>query len=176
MIEVAKHKSQICMTTTPQVQRRTWLHIGETETAITTKIPNIPGSTLLMPVGTLKTGHEYFKHDPPTALEIEHAIEAVEDALAGISDSVEVGSLLYTSDPTIRQIAHVAGIGHRQQAELSRELVERTFDRLVALTAGRPITQDAIPTDPEFTAGLLILREFMQHLQFTSIMVLIETS
>jgi exopolyphosphatase/pppGpp-phosphohydrolase len=176
MIDDSKHTSQICMTATPEVQRRTWLHIGEIETAIATTVPNMPGSTLLMPVGTLKTGHGYFKHDPPTPLEIEHAIEAVEDALAGISDSVEAGSILYTSDPRIGQIAKVAGIGHRQQAELSRELVERTFDRLVALATGRPITQDAIPTDPEFAAVLLILREFMQHLQFTSIMVSIETS
>jgi exopolyphosphatase/pppGpp-phosphohydrolase len=130
-----------------------------------------------MPIGTVTTGRAYFRHDPPSALEIEHAIEAVEDALARIQPALPAGSALQSADALIGRIAQLAGAGAGPGRELvlGRDLVERSFDRLVAVSAGRPSTQDAIPTDPEFAAALLILRECMHHLQFESIAVRLET-
>jgi exopolyphosphatase/pppGpp-phosphohydrolase len=150
-------------------QQRTSLHIGEVETAITMDCPSMPSARLVIPLGSIKIAREHFKHQPPTALEMEHAIEAIEDELFRIRESVASGSTLFTADESIRQIARVAGIDDQREPHLSRELVEQTFDRLAALAMGRPITQDRIPTDLRFAATLLILREFMHHLQFSSI-------
>ena len=57
---------------------------------------------------------------------------------------------------------------------LSREAVEGTFERLAQAASGRPLSSCGIPADPEFAARLLILREFMHHLQFDEIVCLRE--
>jgi NADH:ubiquinone oxidoreductase subunit 4 (subunit M) len=54
---------------------------------------------------------------------------------------------------------------------LSIDAVERQFDLLAALTQGRPSASAGIPTDSGFAASLLILREFMHHLQFSAITI-----
>jgi hypothetical protein len=43
------------------------------------------------------------------------------------------------------------------------------FDRMAAISMGRPAGQDTLPAGAAFRATLLILREFMHHLQFQSI-------
>jgi exopolyphosphatase/pppGpp-phosphohydrolase len=162
------------MSITANTGRRTKLHIGEMKTVIFTESPPGRNSAVVMSLGTIETGRTFFKHEPPTPLEIEHAIEYIEDELLRIRESVESGSNLYTTDEGIRQIATVSGIDDQREAALGRDLIEKTFDRLTALAMGRPVTQDGIPTNPEFVAALLILREFMHHLQFSSITVITE--
>ena len=49
--------------------------------------------------------------------------------------------------------------------------MEQTFERLIALALGRPALREGIPTSAEFAATLLIMREFMHHMQFASITV-----
>jgi exopolyphosphatase/pppGpp-phosphohydrolase len=159
------------MSTSTDNRQRTSLHIGEVQTVIATGSPTIGNARLVMPLGAIQIGRRHFKHETPTALEIEHAIEVIEDELFRIRESVASDSTLYTADEAIRQIAGVAGIDDQGELVLRRDLVEQTFDRLAALAMGRPITQDVIPTNPEFAATLLILREFMHHLQFSSITV-----
>lgn len=159
------------MSTTKDNRQRTVLHIGETQTVLTSGSPMTGNTRLVMPLGTIQTGHRHFKHEPPTALEIEHAIEVIEDELFRIRESVANDLTLYTADEAIRQIARASGIDDHGELVLHRDRVEQMFDRLSALAMGRPITQDVIPTNPEFAATLLILREFMHHLQFSSIIV-----
>lgn len=164
------------MSTIPAARPLTRLHIGATETVVSIEGAIGPGPRLSMQLGTSSMGRGYFRQDPPGALEVEHAIQAVEDALSPVYSGVPPGSTLHTADPLIGRIAQVAGIVGGPEVVLGRELVELTFDRLAAMSAGRPRTQDDIPTDPEFAAALLILREFMHHLQFASITVSSETS
>ena len=54
---------------------------------------------------------------------------------------------------------------------LSLDAVERTFDRLALVINGRPAHFEGIPGGNDFAATLLILREFMHHLQFDEIVV-----
>jgi len=49
--------------------------------------------------------------------------------------------------------------------------LERTFNRLTAVSLGRPASREGIPAGVAFAATLLILRKFMHHLQFSSITV-----
>lgn len=100
---------------------------------------------------------------------MENAIMLVEDQLFRIRHSIVNGSTLSTTDVSVRTIARIAGVPDQPNVTLSRDLVEQTFNRLVSIVQGRPASQGSIPTTAEFSATLLILREFMHHLNFASI-------
>ncbi len=100
---------------------------------------------------------------------MENAIMQVEDELFRIRHSILEGSTLSTTDASVRTIARIAGVPEQPNLALTRDLVEQAFNRLAAIVQGRPVSQDSIPTTAEFSATLLILREFMHHLNFASI-------
>ena len=77
----------------------------------------------------------------------------------------------FTTDVAIREIACLAGVAGNAEQTLSLDAMERTFERLAQVTLGKPALQEGIPTSPAFVATLLILREFMHHLRFSSITV-----
>jgi len=144
------------MATTPQARPLSRLHIGAGQTELVVSGAGLSDATLVMPLGTVRTGAAYFRHDPPAPLEIEHAIEAVEDAIERIRPALPANALWTTADPLILRIAAVAGMSMQREVVLGRDLVELSFNRLAAVSAGRPQTQDPIPTDPAFTSALLI--------------------
>ena len=102
---------------------------------------------------------------------MENAITLVEDELFRIHLSIVNGSTLSTTDASVRTIATTAGVPEQSPMMLSRDMVEQTFNRLAAIVQGRPATMDPIPTTAQFSATLLILREFMHHLDFAFIEV-----
>lgn len=53
------------------------------------------------------------------------------------------------------------------QPVLTLNEVEVLFNRLVAVSQGRPASQEILPTDVRFVGALLILREVMHHLHIT---------
>ena len=95
----------------------------------------------------------------------------VEDELFKIRNKVVKGSSLCTTDASIFEIANLAGATEQPQPTLSRDAVEQAFSRLTAIVQGRPAALDSIPVSPQFCATLMILREFMHHLDFASISV-----
>jgi len=156
----------------PEPVPLTVLHIGTEQTTVLNGNAG-QAAPLLLSVGAQKTARQFFRHAPPTPLELENAIAAVEDEAMRVRPLVVSGSRLVTSDTTIGEIARLAGVmsSPAQVTQLSLEAMEQVFQRLAALSQGRPTTQDAMPADTTFAATLLILREFMQHLHFTSITV-----
>ena len=146
------------------------LHIGEEQTAVASG-SSIEPATLALAIGSRKTATDHFKHEPPTPLEIENAIVRVEDEVARARAMVADGSKLFTTDVAIREIACLAGVAGNAEQTLSLDAMERTFERLAQVTLGKPASQEGIPTSPAFVATLLILREFMHHLRFSSITV-----
>lgn len=149
----------------------TLLQIGAELTGVATGNNKEPAAVFTLPIGARKTAADCFRHDPPTARELENAIAAVEDALAPARSMITGGSILITADAVIREIALVAGLPGASVSNLSRDVVEQVFDRLTRVTFGRPSAREGIPAGGAFAATLLILREFMHHLQFTSITV-----
>lgn len=149
----------------------TLLHIGAAQTVIATGRYAEPAAILFLDVGSRRTATDFFRHEPPTPGEMENAIMAVEDAVIGSRPMIPGISALLTTDPAIREIALIAGAQDRPEVILGIDAMERTFERLAAITLGRPASQDTIPTTPTFAATLLILREFMHHLKFASITV-----
>lgn len=149
----------------------TVLHIGAEQTAVATGRSVEPDATLALAIGSRKTAADHFKHAPPTPGEVENAIMMVEDAIARARMIIAGGSTLFTTDTSIRQIALVAGVTDQPELNLARDAVERTFERLTAVTLGRPVSREGIPASAAFAATLLILREFMHHLDFLLITV-----
>jgi exopolyphosphatase/pppGpp-phosphohydrolase len=149
----------------------TVLHIGEQQTIVAAGTGAEPGAVFKLPVGSGKTAAEYFHHDPPTPKEMENAIVAVEDAVAGVRTMIPDGTRLFTADEAIRKIALISGIPDGAESVLTRDAIEHTFGRLAEVILGRPNSREEIPADATFAATLLILREFMHHLQFLSVTV-----
>ena len=148
----------------------TVLHIGEEQTAVASGIGMEP-AVITLALGSRRTAADHFKHEPPTAIEMENAIQAVEDEVERVRTMIVRDSNLFTADAVIRDIARFAGIAGSAELTLSLDAMERTFDRLAAATLGAPASQNGIPRNAAFAATLLILREFMHHLRFTSIIV-----
>lgn len=149
----------------------TVLHIGKEQTAVATGTMTEPDVVLVLAIGSRRTAADFFKHTPPTPGELENAIVTVEDEVTRLRQITAIASRLVTSDATIREIALVAGIPGQSELILTLDAVERTFELLAALALGRPASSAGIPANAAFAATLLILREFMHHLQFSSITV-----
>ena len=145
------------------------LHIGDDATTVTA-LPGVAPLSLLL--GTQRTAAAFFRNAPPTAAELENAIMAVEDEVTRARTLVAGQTDLWTTDDAIRQIALLYGAPDESEMELPIAAVERMFDLLAAMVQGRPASSAGIPTDTGFAATLLILREFMHHLQFAAIRVL----
>lgn len=147
----------------------TVLHIGADQTIV------MAGSeapvTRILALGSDKTARDWLRHSPPTPLELEHAIAAVEEEVMPLHALVREGSLLYTPDEAMTKIAatNMTASANGAAAPLSVEDVEQLFSRLAAVSAGSPASQARLPLDASFYARVLILREFMHHLGFTSI-------
>lgn len=147
------------------------LHIGEDATAVACGDGAQPDAVLRLEIGTRKTAVRHFRHDTPTADELENAITSVEDALMPARAQFPAGALLHTMDAGIREIAHAAGLPHQPKLKLHRDSVEQTFNRMAEVAHGRPAAHDPLPPGTGFAARLLILRELMQHLDFEEIAV-----
>ena len=148
----------------------TLLHIGEDSSSVT-QADAEPTSQLILHIGSAKTGREHFRHDPPTEAEIENAIQVVEDEVMRAVKFVARPSTLVSNDSVLVEVATWLGVSNDVEMTLSLQQVENGFSRLAARSMGRPSSQDDMPTNPMFAATLLILREFMHHLQFESIRI-----
>ena len=149
----------------------TVLHIDAQQTLIASGTGPQPDVTFTLALGSHKTAADLFWHKPPTPGEMENAIMVVEDELFRVRALAANGSVLRSDDPALRQIALLAGATDDAELTLSVDAVERLFDALAALVLGRPASSSGIPDDAAFAATLLILREFMHHLQFASIRI-----
>ena len=149
----------------------TRLHIGDQQTVVAVEHGDSLESTIALAIGSDITSAAFFRHQPPTPLELENAIVTVEDEIARARSLVSDDSLLLTHDSALRAIARIAGVPDKPVLTLSIELVEKTFDRLAAVSLGRPAAHEGLPDSVAFAATLLILREFMHHMNFASLTI-----
>lgn len=147
------------------------LHVGADCTAVACGGGTQPDTVLVLEIGARKTAVRHFRHDIPTADELENAITTVEDALMPARVRFPDGALLHSMDAGIREIAHAAGLPHQPKLKLHRDSVEQTFNRMAEVAHGRPAGHDPLPPGSGFAARLLILRELMHHLGFEEIAV-----
>lgn len=150
---------------------RTRLSVGERETRIETVPIQGESRRWMLPVGTQAVdGRGPLRHDPPTALEIERAIEQVEDVVMPLLRQLPPDTTLHTGDAAARVLLDLAR-EHRagRPDALSLDDVEQVFNALAALSQGRPLASSGWPPQPGLAAYLVILREVLHHLRFTAI-------
>jgi exopolyphosphatase/pppGpp-phosphohydrolase len=154
------------MDTTPATAM---LHIGDAQTTLCFEIDGAASTTLTLALGAQTTARTHFRHNPPSALEMENAIAAVEDLVMPLHRQLPPGLALHTHDAAVRTIARLSGVPEGARMELSIDALEDCFNELAAWVQGRPASQGRLPQDHPFAATLLILRELMHHLGFASI-------
>lgn len=149
----------------------TVLQIGAEQTRIASGHGPVPDAVLALDIGTRRTAAAHFRHEPPTADELENAIMTVEDALAPARARIVAGSALFCSDAMVRELAQLAGLPDRPAVSLSREAIERLFDRLGRVALGRPAALEGLPARNDLATTLLILREFSHHMDFAAVRI-----
>ncbi len=150
----------------------TRIHISEQETRVAAETGSATAMTFALSVGVLRLGPGPFHHEPPSPLELENAIAAVEDAVMPLAKLVPTSTALATGDAGAVRMARFARPGLAAfPAVLSLDEVERQFDDVAAISLGRPAVSAGLPTDGAFVAYVLILREFMHHVGFQSVTI-----
>lgn len=162
-------------------QRVVVLRLGDDETTL-----DSGAASMTLAIGARRTAEEWFRHSPPTPLELENAIMVVEDEIARAVAFGGKGIALRSDDGALREIAAFAGItddvddalsgdgGAAPVLRLSLGAVENAFERLAAVALGRPAASAGLPAGDSgrvFAAKLLIVRELMHHLGFAEISV-----
>lgn len=156
----------------PAAERIAVLALGADETGVAVGSSAAPEATILLGIGNRKTARAHFRQSPPAPGDLEAAIEIVEDEVTRVLGLLPGGAHLVTTDAAIRRLALAANQDGDAPIVLSLEQVERTFERLAAVSLGRPAALEGLPVDHEFAATLLIVREFMHHLGFARISIL----
>ncbi|PWC16248.1 hypothetical protein DDT52_18745 [Brenneria roseae subsp. roseae] len=151
----------------------TLLYIGEQQSLVVCGNEAEPAVVLPLAMGVGKTGETFFKHLPPTPDEMERAIMVVEDEVIRIRHDLPAGSLLFSVDPGVAEIARISGVKEEAGGwQLSQDEMERTFKRLEQVIFGSPASWEGIPLARDFAARLLILREFMHHHGFDTVAIM----
>lgn len=122
--------------------------------------------------GSLQRILAHLGHAPPTAAELESAIQQIEDDLMPVLRSLPDHGHLVTSAPEYWEIVTVAGLGGSPEVDLDTATVEGLFNRLADVAYGMPAARLGIPTDRSFAAILLLLREVLHHGGFRSVLVM----
>ena len=164
-----------------QASPGTWcsgLHLGAEQVswAAGTGTPD-PTVRLRLPLGGARTARQFFRGAIPAPLELENAIAAVEDEvhiahrqLQGLLPQGQVWAP-WSTDAALHGLATLAGVPPGPQRVLTLDAMERLFNRLAAVSEGRPAAHEGLPEDPAFAGTLLVLRELMHHLPFASLVL-----
>ena len=119
---------------------------------------------LSLPVSADALARDLLRHAPPSPLEIERAIERVEDAVMPARARLPAALRLQTDDARLRALVGAAGAARADAPVwLDIDTVEQIFNRLVARAQGRPASQDPLPVDGPSAARLVIVRELLHH-------------
>lgn len=148
------------------------LHIGAEQSGIAVGVGPQADLVKPLPVGSERTARAYFRTTPPSPLAMEQAIQVVEDVVMPLRADIPREALLFGADATLGEIARLAGADQSEPIRLTLDAMERLFNRLSAVVEGSPSAHQGLPESNSFAARLLILREFMHHLQFAQITVM----
>ena len=96
-------------------------------------------------------------HTPPTAGELEAAIDLIEPQIMALGLHLPAGAVLRLSGDWPADL-------QRPAPGLHRDAVEGLFSRLAAIAHGRPAASEGLPADPAYFAAALLLRELLHHL------------
>jgi hypothetical protein len=140
------------------------MEFGERQTRVVCGTGDRVAKEWVLPIGTQQVGAGPFRAAPPSALELENAIEAVEDVVMPLAKLLPAGAVFLVSGAGVRTALAAD--------ELELAQVEDRFNMLAAYSQGRPSASDDPLIQPGAAALLLILRETMHHLGFGKVQLL----
>lgn len=149
----------------------TALEFGDADSGVASGGQCEPSRLIRLPLGPGALAREYLRAARPGEAAIEAAIAEVEQRIMPLRALVAHDSQCVSGDRNVARIARVLGSARGPWVALTTETVEDGFNRWVSIALGRPPTQDTLPTDPEFAASLLVLREWLHHLSFAQVRV-----
>jgi len=123
------------------------------------------GAEAVIGVGVQDILERCFRHHPPAAVEVERAIDLVEDALSASGLVHGARGELAIVGPLPLAALGLTDDGMR----LSRDAVEARFERLAAAALGQPGAAAGMALDAPAAAALLILRECLHHLGYEGV-------
>jgi hypothetical protein len=139
------------------------LVIGEEDSTLTLEAAGPERSVFRWALGTRRLGPPGRLSDPPTALMLERAIDAIEDEIMPAARAKPGGEELVLSPAALFQRLASSPGSHTPPPRLTAEEVEQRFNEIAAVSQGRPASQSSMPTDAASTAVLLIVREVLHH-------------
>lgn len=163
------NSTQLESAATRPEQPRTWIDIGAKHTVVFVRRVAATDVLLELPIGARRTAEDFFRHDPPRPAELEAAIDAVEDQVMRVAGQLPKGSALQLTGSSADKIRHALMTDDHANAIVGLGEVERLFQRLASVSLGHPAARQGLPLGNCFVATALILREFMHHLDFASI-------
>ncbi|WP_093144202.1 hypothetical protein [Pseudoxanthomonas sp. GM95] len=128
-----------------------------------------PAVTLALQVGAVRVVREQFNGRFPGLLQLENAIATVEDEVTKPWLPPGQARELVLFDAGLHDNVAIERAHHDAPIAMALDEVERWFNRLVAVVAGSPPSQQGVPDDPEFAARLLIVREALHHLKISGL-------
>lgn len=114
----------------------------------------------------------FFPHGQLRPIDLERAIEWVEDHIQAAHPHWPLGAKLFTKEADLQTLASVTGVSEGAQRVLHVDAVEQSFSRLVMQAMGQAPPQEALPDSARFFASVVFVRELMHHLHFPQIGVL----
>ena len=150
-------------------QPRTRIDIGTGHTVVVVSRGTATDVRLELPIGAVRTAEEFFRHDPPQPAELEAAIDAVEDQMTSVAGRLPAGATLLVTGSFAGEIRQAVGTDEDANEVVSLDAIERLFQRLASASLGNPAARQGLPPGNGFVAAALILREFMHHLGFVSV-------
>ncbi|HCT8189118.1 TPA: hypothetical protein OT922_001801 [Morganella morganii] len=118
-----------------------------------------------LPLGDSVIDGFVFQHSPVTAYEAEVAIEHIENRIIPVRAALPAGELILHC-PDLRLNYLLSG---DKTDFLSTEEIERGFNEIVNVISGSPVSSTSLPSDKQFTAFLLIIREITHHWGLTGL-------
>lgn len=157
----------------PESQAIVVLQLGDDRSMLALGTNATPLQMASLELGLQGLAHRLFPGGRLSEMAIEQAIAEVEDIVMPWHNKLPPSAQLFTDDASMAELAQWAGMPDKATSWLlTTEAVEHLFNRWVSLAQGRPASQDALPTTGQFSATLLVLREWLHHLGFLGITVL----
>lgn len=137
------------------------MHIGHQTTTLRRGL----SADVVIAVGAGGLAEDVFRHHPPSAFEVEQAIDRVEDALTASSLRHRERGDVLLDDPQLHALLGFDGARLRA----SRDEVEHLFAALTLPLPARPACLRDASIAGEVAARLLILRECLHHLGYQGV-------
>lgn len=148
---------------------QTLIDIGERHTVVVVRRGTAADVRLELPIGARLIAEQFFRHDPPRPIELEAAIDAVEDQVMRAAGVLPPASTLRMTGTAAGEIRRALLADERVNRVVALDEVEQLFQRLASASLGNPAARQGLPSGNGFVAATLVLREFMHHLGFAAV-------